>query len=150
MKHRIRAAAIIEKENKILLVKHVHPLTQFEWWVPPGGGVEPTDDSVVGCVIREVFEETGIQVKVDDSLLFVREFMDTENDTLNMELFFNATYLSGELTIENIYGHGDDEDYIKDVKWFTVEQLKEIRVFPKELEDNFAKRLQKSYLGRHY
>ena len=36
MKNRIRAAAIIDN-NKILLVKHVHPITGFEWWVPPGG-----------------------------------------------------------------------------------------------------------------
>lgn len=34
MKYRIRAAGIIELENKILLVKHVHPETKFEWWVP--------------------------------------------------------------------------------------------------------------------
>lgn len=40
MRHRIRAAALIVKDDSILLVQHVHPDTGELWWVPPGGGVE--------------------------------------------------------------------------------------------------------------
>lgn len=64
MQHRIRAAAIIINDNKILLVKHVHPETGHEWWVPPGGGVEEIDNSIFDCAKRETFEETNLKIDV--------------------------------------------------------------------------------------
>lgn len=57
MNHRIRAAALIVKDDTILLVKHVHPVTKFEWWVPPGGKIEDTDMSIFEAVGLEVFPE---------------------------------------------------------------------------------------------
>ncbi len=148
MKHRIRVAGIIERDGKILLVKHVHPQTKFEWWVPPGGGVEDKDDSILDCVKREVFEETGLKVKVENSPVFIREFADKENDTLNLELFFKAIIIGGELTIDNIHGNGPDEQYIKDVKWLSLNEIQDKVVFPEELKSNFGKDVEKIYLGR--
>lgn len=148
MKHRIRVAAIIEHDNKILLVKHVHPKTGFEWWVPPGGGVEDKDKSILDSLKREVFEEIGLKVKISQDPKFIREFHDDEKDVLNLELFFKAEYLGGEATIENIYGNGADAEYIKEVKWFAVEELQDIVLFPEELKDNFGNNLKKVYLGR--
>ena len=60
MNHRIRVATIIINNQKILLVKHVHPETGYAWWVPPGGGLEDKDASIFDCAKREVFEETII------------------------------------------------------------------------------------------
>ncbi|MBN2616827.1 MAG: NUDIX hydrolase [Spirochaetales bacterium] len=101
----------------------MHPKTLFEWWVPPGGGVEDTDNSILDCVTREVFEETGTKVKVNNKPLFIREFADKENNTLNLELFIGATFINGELTIENIYGKGIDVHYIKEVKWSVINEF---------------------------
>ena len=147
MKHRIRAAAIIIKEEKLLLVKHVHPESKFTWWVPPGGGVEQKDDSVTDCVKRETFEETGYEIEVGE-LLFVREFLDSENQTLNLELFFSATIVGGELTLANIHGTSPDADFIKQVKWISPEEISDITVFPPELKNNFARNENNIYLGR--
>ena len=147
MKHRIRAAGIIIQNNKILLVKHVHPQTQYEWWVPPGGGLEDADSSIIDCIIRETYEETGLHVEVDSKLIFVREFMDIENNTLHIELFFNASVKSGELTIKNIQGNGPDEHFIKEVKWLSLKEIQNIDVFPEELKKNFGAGM-KIYLGR--
>lgn len=148
MKHRIRAAALIERDKKILLVKHVHPVTGFAWWVPPGGGVDDSDASILDCVRREVFEETGLHVKIQPTPVFIREFADRENDTLNLELFFRAYVESGKVTLENMYGKGMDELYIKDVRWFTEDELKNIIMFPEELKDNFGNNRKEVYLGR--
>ena len=148
MKHRIRAAGIIIKGNKILLVRHVDPKTQYEWWVPPGGGLEDVDSSIIDCLIRETYEETGYHVEVDSKLIFLREFMDIENSTLNIELFFNASVKSGELTIKNIQGNGPDEYFIKEVKWLSLLEIQDIDVFPEELKDNFGIGMKKLYLGR--
>lgn len=148
MKHRIRAAAIIIHDERILLVKHVHPTTGFTWWVPPGGGVEFVDTSVIDCVVREVFEETGLHVRVSDDVQFVREFFDGINETLNIELFFDAHIVSGEITTENIVGNGTDEDYIKEVKWFRIEELHDVIIFPNELRENFGRDVKRVYRGR--
>ena len=40
MKNRIRVAVLLFKNEKILMIKHIDPKTKFEWWVPPGGGLE--------------------------------------------------------------------------------------------------------------
>lgn len=66
---------------------------------PPGGGIEISDNSIIDCIIRETFEETGYKVKVCKEPKFLREFLEIENDTLNLELFFPATIISGNITI---------------------------------------------------
>lgn len=47
-----------EKPQKVLLVKH----RKFGAWLPPGGHQEAKENSYE-TVIREVFEETGIDIK---------------------------------------------------------------------------------------
>jgi dATP pyrophosphohydrolase len=136
-KHRIRAAALIVNEkDEVLLVQHVHPQTGDEWWVPPGGGLEDSDDSIFNCADREVYEETGLRVN-SDKIVYLREFQDDENESINIEIFCLANKFSGDLTIENIQGNGADEHYIKDVRWFSKEALRNITVYPVILKNSF-------------
>lgn len=134
MQHRIRAAAIIIKAGKILLVKHVHPETGHEWWVPPGGGIEEADSSIFACAKRETFEEANLKLEVS-RILYVREFHDKENQTLNIELFVLADRFEGEINLNNIVGAGGDEHYIKKVAWLSKDELKDLVVFPEMLKD---------------
>jgi len=59
------AALIFDEHERILLFKHTY--RQFEWGIP-GGGLEfneqPTD-----AVVREFFEETGMQIEVQRLLM---------------------------------------------------------------------------------
>jgi len=50
MKHRIRAAGILINEDKLLLIKHKH--TNYDYWAPPGGGLEAIDTSTKATVKR--------------------------------------------------------------------------------------------------
>ncbi len=136
MKHRIRAAALIVKDDSILLVQHVHPDTGEVWWVPPGGGVETADSSVFDCARREAFEETGLDVKLQ-RIVYIREFVDEENKAHNLELFVSSSDYSGELTIRHIQGSGPDEHYIKDVQWVHKDDLQKIVIFPEIIKDAF-------------
>lgn len=152
MVQRIRAAAVIVENNKILLVKHVHPSSGFEWWVPPGGGLESFDNSIYDCAIRETWEESGYRIEVND-ILFIREFMDKENDTLNLEIFLQGNVIDGDLTINHIQGNGPDEHFIKDVRWIHRNEVANITVFPEIIKEkmfwdkNNSAHLAK-YLGR--
>jgi 8-oxo-dGTP diphosphatase len=66
MSERRRAAAVIQRDQQILMVrervqtapgKHDGP----EYWTLPGGGVEPSEDPET-AVRREVLEEVGLEV----------------------------------------------------------------------------------------
>lgn len=152
MINRIRVAAIIVEEQKILLVRHSHPTTKFEWWVPPGGGLEEVDKDIHECAIRETWEETGYNIQTDE-ILYIREFVDLENSTYNLEIFLRGKILSGELSKKNIQGNGPDEHYIKEVCWLDRKEIQKSNVFPEILkEDEFWSNIKREgytkYLGR--
>lgn len=139
MNHRIRVAAILIEDNKILLVRHVHPKTEFEWWVPPGGGIERTDENLYGCAIRETWEETGYHIETGE-IVYIREFFDLENDTLNLEIFIKGKVIGGEITLKNIQGNGSDEFYIKEVRWIDRVEAEDLMIYPEVIKtDEFWK-----------
>jgi 8-oxo-dGTP diphosphatase len=49
-RRRIRCAALVVRDARVLLVKHVQP-GHSERWVPPGGGVKG-DESLYECARR--------------------------------------------------------------------------------------------------
>lgn len=128
MKNRIRVGVLIFKDDQVLLVKHVHPETGFTWWVPPGGGIEG-DESIFEAAEREVHEETGMNFDVG-KLAYVRQFIYKEQDENNIALFLTAEGTEGEKTVENIHGKGEDEDYIKELQYFSKQELQDKTVYP--------------------
>ena len=120
--------------------------------MPPGGGVETADASVFDCARRETFEETGLHVELL-RIVYIREFVDEENDAHNLELFINSRGYSGELTTRHIQGSGPDEHYIKDVRWVQKDKLQSLVVYPEILKDAFWDDLgqgfpETKYLGK--
>lgn len=63
----LRVCAAIIKNGSILMVQHQHDGRSY--WTLPGGGIEP-NETLEDAVIREVQEETNLQVHVD-RLLFI-------------------------------------------------------------------------------
>lgn len=64
-RHRIAARALILDPNNrfLLFLSHFDPGSGLDpRWVFPGGGLEP-GETPIDCIIREVFEETGLSVK---------------------------------------------------------------------------------------
>ena len=58
--HIVAAGALVtNQKNEVLLVKNPH-----RGWEFPGGQIENGEDLIQG-VSREVFEESGIEIKVD-------------------------------------------------------------------------------------
>ena len=135
MKHRVRAAALIVSEGRIRLVEHQDHKGK-KWWIPPGGGLEDVDATIMDCAKREVLEETGLHVQIGD-LRYIREFIDNSNDTRHLELFF-AAELDGEQRIERtqpaptLYDH-----MIVSVKWFSRDELRELVIFPEVLKEAY-------------
>lgn len=60
--HKVAAAAVVERDGKILLVRRTMTPGQGRWTIP--GGFVEFDEDPREAVVREVLEETGYRVEV--------------------------------------------------------------------------------------
>lgn len=93
MKTVVVIAGIVRKINKILLAQRLpddknHPLL----WEFPGGKLELGEEPEE-CLVREIKEELGIEISVDDIFKVVTFQLPEKNIVL---LVYNCTWLKGE------------------------------------------------------
>lgn len=137
--HRIRAAGLLVRDGRILLVKHV--VGDDTYWIPPGGGFESvSDESTRDTVRREFMEETGLDVEVG-ALVYVREFAEPAMGRFHMELFYRIDGWRGELSLDNLNGLGGDEFEIRELGWVSREELPTLPFYPAELLDDVWERI---------
>lgn len=152
MRHRVRAAAIIVRGDELLLVHHIDPTSGKSYWVPPGGGLEAEDASVIHCAIRETFEESGLRV-ILSKVAYVAEFQESPSATLHLEIFFLADSYEGEITLTHLPEDQPDFDIIQETRWVHRDELDSLTVYPEELKSDFWDHLAEGfpttiYLGR--
>ena len=118
-KTRIRIALVIQNEKGVLLVKHQkHGAT---YWLIPGGGLEYCE-SIEACAIRELWEETGLDVEVGD-LLLVAESIPPDQHRHVLNLYYEGRIVGGQLKL-------GDEEILAGVEFLPVEKLTEIDLRP--------------------
>ena len=61
--------ALICSPTRVVLV--LDPSFTYSHWKLPGGGIKPTDDTVISAAIRECKEETGILLTRQEVTLFL-------------------------------------------------------------------------------
>jgi 8-oxo-dGTP pyrophosphatase MutT (NUDIX family) len=64
MARHTRYQGFIIQDHKILLIQHRHHATGRSYWVIPGGGLDGSETEEE-CVIREMKEETNLNVKIE-------------------------------------------------------------------------------------
>lgn len=124
MEIRVAAYAVVEQQGKLLLTHwrrgHLHG------WTLPGGGLEPGEDPR-DAVVREVFEETGLEARVGkllgvDSRVMVREEVpegvDPELHTIR--IVYRATAKEGQLRNE-VDGSSDE------ARWVPLREVRGLR-----------------------
>ncbi len=128
MRHFCASVFVIDRnKKKILLVKH----KKFNKWVQPGGHIEE-NETPEETAIREVYEETGLRVKLLGEHFpresdFVRPLAIQKNRGKNDDLHIDIVYV-GE-TIDQKEGIFDEKESTG-IGWFSRNDLENIPVFP--------------------
>ncbi len=147
LQYRIRGAALLVQDNRLLLIESRDHITDEIFWIPPGGGVEG-DESIFACARRETFEEAGILVEFD-RIVNLRQFIDQRLDTHHFEVFILCRSFSGELTTENNDGQPDAYDVLE-ARFLSRQELRDVTVYPEILKDAFWDDLESGSLAiRH-
>ena len=143
MKHKISTGVLIFKSDKILLVKHVDPDTGFTWWVPPGGGIKE-DESIYDAAKREVLEEAGLEANIG-RIVYLRQMIYKKLNSNILTLYLLSNSVKGELTTNNLDDKDLDSKYIKEVRYFSRDEIQNIIVFPEILKDRIWEDYKKGF-----
>jgi len=120
----VAAYAVVVRAEEVLLARWTSP--RGPEWTLPGGGLDFGEDPA-DAAVREVREETGYTVRLED-LLFVNSFRrvlpDAPVDFHAIQIVYTATVVGGELCHE-IGGSTDMAAWhpIADVRALTRVQL---------------------------
>lgn len=91
-------AALIEKDNKVLIAKRLTGDTNvFGKWEFPGGKVE-LDEDEFHAIEREIFEEFELKIKAKKFL--INNICEYPNKTVDLRLY-SCDYISGEFKLHD-------------------------------------------------
>ena len=132
MKHKVTVGAfgIITNEQDEVLLCHRN---DYNAWNLPGGGFEK-NETPWGCVVREVKEETGLDIKVSRLVgVYAKPY---KNEII---FVFVCNVTGGELTLN---------EEARELKYFALENLPK-NTIPKHVEriKNYFENKDKIYLG---
>lgn len=124
---RIASRALVVRDQCLLFVSN-----DGVYWYPPGGQVE-VFESLPSCVVREVFEETGLIVTVG-GLQYVQECFDFSQQIHKLHFYFRVEAIQGEL---NPHWQDMGGDGVKYCRFFSVEEIQaNSRIVPRFLADS--------------
>ena len=109
---KIIVGGIIEKDNKILMVKEAKKKCYGQWNFPAGHVDEL--EKITDAAVRETYEETGCKVKLTGVLPICS--VDGEDGETRVMVRFTADILEEDIKF--------DTDEILDVKWLNVKDVK--------------------------
>lgn len=123
---RLAVRALILHQGRLLVV-NAYPGQQSDLWCAPGGGVE-RGTSLPENLVREVYEETGLSIRVGAPCL-VNEFHDPQSGFHQVDVFFRASLNSST----QVSGWIDPEGVVNRWRWVTEAELCALRFKPDSL-----------------
>jgi len=122
----VAVRAVIVQDGRLLIV-NAYPGDSSDLWCAPGGGVEK-GASMPDNLQREVFEETGLAIRVGEPCL-VSEFNQKSSGFHQVDVFFHAR------VIGRARGEGwvDTEGVVNRHRWVTESELRLVRFKPDSL-----------------
>ena len=113
----IIVGGVIEKDGKFLLVQEAKEKCRGKWNIP-AGHLDPNETIFEGAK-REVFEECGCRVEISGILQIGNKLVP---DNAWVSVIFSTKLIEDNIKF--------DTDEILDVKWFTYEEIMNMKGFP--------------------
>lgn len=130
---------VLDRDQRILMVRQHHQ-ERYVWTVP-GGAIEPGETSL-DAAVREVKEETGLDVSIDRMIWHVEQVVPgKEPRFVNI---FLATALGGSVMVGTDPERSDDGQVIEEVRYLSREELNGAEgLYPDYLKDELWEILEK-------
>ena len=132
--------AIIIQEDKVLLVQQTNKAGRIIHLLP-GGGVH-NNENLNSAVIREVKEETGLDVRPID-IRYIREMLSFSKITY--EFIFSADIIGGRLKL----GHDPEQvglgSKLKGVLFYPLSELDRVEFYPTKLKSQLLNDYQSNW-----
>ena len=133
---------ILDNQNRMLMVKQHHEHKDI--WMVPGGGIEEGESSE-DAAVREVKEETGLDVEIGKLIWHVEEVSERGQRFVN---FFMGRVKGGDLALGVDPEFDDAHQVLREVRFMTRSEIEDIQVlYPEYLKDEFWRFLHEDYLG---
>jgi ADP-ribose pyrophosphatase YjhB (NUDIX family) len=132
---------IPDEEGKILMVKQSHEGKDI--WMAPGGAIEGGENAAEAAV-REVFEETGLEIRVNRLLWHVEEV--SEKRGQRFVNFFLAEQTGGSLGLGADPEFDADNQVLREARFLSKKEILGLdRVYPEYLKTELWEALEPKY-----
>lgn len=121
----ITCRVFIFSGNEILLCKQKNP--PRDYWTLPGGSVYE-GETIIECIQREIVEELGVSIKVDQ-LLYIREMITDIRH--RVEFYFSADVANDDFVKSQVSACSE----IEAVKFILLDEVSNYIVKPECISD---------------
>jgi mutator protein MutT len=128
----VRPTGILIEDGKILLIKQ--DVTETRHWSLPGGKLEP-GETIENCLVRELKEETGLDISIKE-LLYICDRFVQDKHVVHMTFLIERT---GEKPGQYKWTHGEphasrSSKEIREVNMVPIDELTKYGFTPKFYE----------------
>ena len=122
----VGVGAVIIENDRVVLVKRLHPPMQAEWSIP--GGVLELGETVREAAIREAHEETGLIVETAELLGVYDRILRSPEQRVQYH------YVLIDFLCRRVAGNLAAASDAAEVRWFTREELPGLNLAEDTLE----------------
>ena len=134
---RTAARAIIIRDNKLLAIKMRDRSGEF--YILPGGG-QNHGETLKECLIRECYEELGVQISVSQ-LLYVREYIGKNHQFRNSHGSFHqveSVFRCQLMQPDALFNSIDKDKKQVGIEWLPLNNLQQYTLLPSTIKAYFT------------
>lgn len=133
---------ILDNQNRMLMVKQEHE--ERDIWMVPGGGIEEGESSI-DAAVREIKEETGLDIEVGKLIWHVEEVSKRGQRFVN---FFMGRITGGKLVLGLDPEFDAGGQVLREVKFMSRQEIEALpALYPEYLKDEFWRYLNEDYFA---